>query len=486
MKPFHANSGQAMTNRSWILRAAGVAGCALALAGCDEGLTELNVNPNEPVDVGAEYLFPNAVEAAVSRALGASLSMDLTALWVQHIAESRYSEEDRYEITDSRVAAHWTGFYSGPLQDFQEVIERGQETNRPNVAAMGEIMQSWTFQVVTDLWGDVGYSEALRGRDASVGLTVAYDPQSQVYQGILAELRAASGAIQPGAPALGNSDLIYGGDAARWRLFANSLRLRVATRMSQADAERARSEFTAALADGVFTSNADNAMLRYVDNGVDVNPIFAYDRSRPVDHNVSATLVNRLKELSDPRLAVYADRNKGGNYRGMPNGSMEAISLDSLSRIGIAFRSANSPVVLMSYAEVLFLQAEAAARGWIPGDAATLYRQAITASMQQHGVPQAQITAYLAQPSVAYDGIPSIGVQKWIALYGNGPEAYAEWRRLGYPVLTAGPDALNDGRIPVRLPYPAVEESLNGTNLQAAISRQGGAGLNDRVWWDRS
>ncbi|HEV2150165.1 MAG TPA: SusD/RagB family nutrient-binding outer membrane lipoprotein [Longimicrobiaceae bacterium] len=475
-----------MTNRSWILRGAAVVGCAAVLGGCDAGLTELNVNPNEPVDVGAEYLFPNAVEAAVSRALGASLSMDMTALWVQHLAESRYSEEDRYEVTDSRVEAHWTGFYSGPLQDFQEVIERGQKTGRPNVAAMGEVMQSWTFQVVTDLWGDAGFSEALRGRDASAGLTVRYDPQQQIYQGLLADLKAASAAIQPGAPALGNADLIYGGNAARWRLFANSLRLRVAMRMSDADPARARTEFAAALSDGVFGSNADNAMLRYVDNGVNVNPIFAYDRSRPVDHNISATLVNRLKGLSDPRLPVYADKNKGGNYRGMPNGSMEAISLDSLSRIGVAFRSANSPLVLMSYAEVLFLQAEAAQRGWTAGDAAALYRQAITASMLQHGIPQAQISAYLAQPSVAYAGLPSIGMQKWIALYGNGPEAYAEWRRLGHPALTAGPDALNDGKIPVRLPYPGLEGSLNKANLQEAISRQGGAGLNDRVWWDRS
>jgi hypothetical protein len=474
-----------MTKRSWILRTA-VVGCAALLGGCDSGLTELNVNPNEPVDVGAEYLFPNAVEASVSRALGSGLNMDMTALWVQYFAESRYSEEDRYEIRDATVSGHWTGFYSGPLQDFQEVIQRGQQTNRPNVVAMGEIMQSWTFQVVTDLWGDVGYTEALRGRDAEAGLVVRYDPQQQIYQGLLADLDAASASIQPGSAALGSADLIYGGNAAKWQRFANSLRLRMAMRIAEADATRARSEFTSALADGVFGSNADNAMLRYVDNGVDVNPIYNYDRGRPVDHNVSATIVQRLQQLSDPRLAVYADKNGSGTYRGMPNGSMEALPLDSLSRIGIAFRSANSPAVLMSYAEVLFLQAEAAERGWTGDDPAALYRQAITASMLQHGIPQAAITAYLAQPAVAYAGIPSIGLQKWIALYGNGPEAYAEWRRLGYPVLTAGPDALNDGRIPVRFPYPAVEQSLNGANLSEAVARQGGAGLNDRIWWDKS
>jgi hypothetical protein len=123
-------------------------------------------------------------------------------------------------------------------------------------------------------------------------------------------------------------------------------------------------------------------------------------------------------------------------------------------------------------------------RGWITGDAAALYRQAITAHMLQVGVAQAAIDTYLAQPEVAYSGLPGIGVQKWIALYGNGVEAYAEWRRTGYPVLTAGPDALNDGRIPVRLPYPSSESSLNAAAVEAAKARQGGATLNSPVWWD--
>lgn len=473
-----------MTHRSTTVRALATAALAAAAAGCGDGLTDLNRNPNEPIDVGAEFLFPNAVEAAVSRVMGSGLHMDVTALWVQHYAESRYSEEDRYDLRDATVSTHWSSFYAGPLQDFQEVIEQGNQSGRPGVAAVGTVMRAWTFQVVTDLWGDIGYSEALRGRDPKAGNTVKYDPQKDVYAGLLGELRSASTALQSSPVPLGASDLIYRGDAAKWRRFANSLRLRAAMRMSEADPALARSEFTAALADGVLASNADNAVFRYVDNGVNVHPIHAYQRSRD-DHAVSATLVNRLRSLSDPRLPVYATQNKGGYYKGMPNGSLEAISLDSLSRIGTYFSAANAPSVLMSYAEVLFLQAEAAERGWTGGNAAALYRQAITASMQQYGIAQAQIDAYLAQPATAYAGLPSIGVQKWIALYGNGPEAYAEWRRTGHPALTAGPDALNDWRIPMRLPYPASEESLNAAALKEAIARQGGAGLNDRVWWNR-
>ena len=472
-----------MRNRKHLGRAA-VAGMVGLLAACDDGLTDLNVNPNEPVDVGAEYLFTNAVEASVTRATGASLNLDLVGLWVQHYAETRYTEEDRYELSDSKVQTHWSGFWAGPLQDFTEVVEKGRDAGRPNVEAMGMVMRTWTQQVVTDLWGDVGYGEALQGRTPGSGNTVSYDPQQQVYAGLLGELRTAAGMLTPSGVRMGNADLIYQGDPAKWAKFANSLRLRMAMRMSQADAAAARSEFTAALAAGVFTSNADNAVLWYVDNGVDVHPFHAYYRSAPT-HAISATLVDSLARNADPRLPVYAQPNNTGAYRGMANGVIADPPLDPISRIGTFFVRANAPSYLMTYAEVLLLQAEAAERGWIPGDAAALYRQAITAHMLQVGVAQSAIDTYLAQPAVAYAGLPSIGVQKWIALYGNGVEAYAEWRRTGYPVLTAGPDALNDGRIPVRLPYPSSETSLNAAAVEAAKARQGGATLNSPVWWDR-
>ena len=473
-----------MKTNETIARAVLAGALAASAAACDDGLTDLNQNPNQPTQVSAEYLFTNATEAAVSRAMGAGLHMDLTALWAQHYGEMRYTEEDRFELRDPTLNAHWTGFYAGPLQDFNEVVTQGDTLNRPNVKGMGVVMRSWTFQIVTDLWGDVGYSEALKGRTPGSPTTVKYDPQQAIYHGLLAELAAAQALFDPAGYRMGSADLIYRGDPVKWKRFANSLRLRMAMRMSQADANGGRTAFQAALAAGVFTSNADNAALTYVDNGVDVHPIFASQRAAPT-HGVNATIVDTLKSLSDPRLGIYANRNAGGNYRGEVPASQTDVSLDSISRIGTYFSKADAKSFLMTYAEVLFLQAEAVERGWITGDAAALYRAAITAHMQMLGVPAADIAAYLANPRVAYAGLPSIGLQKWIALYGNGPEAYAEWRRSGYPNLRAGPDALNDGRIPLRLPYPTIEQSLNGAALQEAVSRQGGAGLNNAVWWDR-
>lgn len=461
----------------------------LAATACDDGLADLNINPNDPVDVGAEYLFPNAVEAAVSRVVGTSLNVDLTGLWVQHYAEFEIPVEDLYELADGRVATHWTGFYAGPLQDLQEVIEKGQEQDRPNTVAMGTIMKVWTAQVVTDLYGDIAYTEALRGRDPSIGTTVAYDTQEEVYRALLDDATAAGGMIDLNGVAMQAGDLIYGGDMESWRRFANSLRMRLAMRVADASSSLidAQSEFVAAYNAGGFESNADNAILWYLDNGSNRHPVHVLYIGTGVKHSVSQTMVDTLKNLDDPRLPVYAQQNAFGEYWGAPNASLPHEDPDTVSLIGDFYSSADSPGMLMTYAELLFLQAEAAERGWIGANAGDLYRAGIRAAMEFNGVAEQEIVDYLAQPEIQYQGgsagLAQIGLQKWIALFGNGVEAYSEWRRTGYPQLTAGPDADNDGRIPVRLFYPASEESLNKASYDEARARQDGATMNSPVWW---
>lgn len=459
---------------------------ALTTTACDEGLADLNVNPNDPVDVSAAYLFPNAVEASVSRVTGAGLNMDMTGLWVQHYVEHEYTIEDVFVIGNSTVDAHWSGFYAGPLQDLQEVIDLGRETERPNTVAMGLVMKVWTAQVVTDLWGDIGYSKALQGREAGTDLTVSYDTQEAVYDAFFAELTEAASLVEVDGLTMGAADLIYDGDMESWRRFANSLRMRAAMRLSEVDAGLAASQFASAYGAGGFTSNADNAILWYVDNGVDRHPIHSYMLGRD-DHSVSATMIDTLQRLSDPRLPVYAQQNASGVYWGAPNGTLVDPPLDDVSRVGTFYSRANAPGILMSYAELLLLQAEAAERDWITADAGTLYAAGIRAAMEFNGVAEQEIVDYLAQPEVAYqggaEGLRQIALQKWIALFGNGPEAYAEWRRTGVPALTPGPDAENDGNIPVRLFYPALEESLNRAAVEEAQARQGGATLNSPVWW---
>ncbi|MDQ3289951.1 MAG: SusD/RagB family nutrient-binding outer membrane lipoprotein, partial [Bacteroidota bacterium] len=208
---------------------------------------------------------------------------------------------------------------------------------------------------------------------------------------------------------------------------------------------------------------------------------------------VANTLIDKLQELHDPRISAYAqEKENGGGYVGMPYGVSAAIA-GSVNNKNVSFQSLrvlapDVKLVLQSYSEVLFLQAEAAARGWANGNPEELYKAAITASMQYWDVPQTEIDTYLAQPSIAYDPSnyrKSIGDQKWLALYLQGIEAWSEWRRLDYPALLPAPDAAQGRNIPRRRGYPLQEISLNKVSYDAAVARQGPDVMETRVWWDK-
>ena len=471
---------------------------ALALMGvsaCDKGLTELNVDPNNPPFVLAPAVLPEAEQAAVNRALGSNYNLTMMGLWSQSFAKIQYIDEDRYRLRSTTIDAHWAGFYGDALEDFQKIIEQGDSIGRPNWTAIGTIMQQWTFQIVTDTWGDVPYSEALQGAGNT---RPKYDAQKDIYYGMMSRLAAASAMIQPGGVSFGGEDAIYSGDMVSWRKFSNSLRARMAMRISNVDPTKAKTEFLAALAapGGVFTSNADNAGLHYSGAVPSDNPIYAvFHEGQRYDQVISKTTVDSLAALNDPRLAVYADPAPngcagGGVYCGYPNGTVTASDFAALSPIGKAFKEdPTAPSWMMTYSEVLFLRAEAAAKGWTADDPAVLYRAGIRASMEQWGISDAAITAYLAQPSTQYLGLRSIYMQKWISLYANGPEQYASWRRETVnggqhaPFLTPAPQATTKV-VPYRVFYPASEQSTNADNWAASVAANGGGTLYDkRVWF---
>jgi hypothetical protein len=467
-----------------------VVGLVWALGSC-EPPTAINYNPNAPTDVPAALLLPQAIQGSVQSAIGSYEYLSHTAIWPQHGVELQYPDEETGIVRASRMEGYWTGYYAGELKDIQTVIEKGIEAEDENIQAVGLIWKSWIFHILTDYYGDIPYSQALLGAENT---TPPYDTQADVYAGLLADLTTAAGMLaSPSGSDFGDGDLIYGNDFELWRRFANSLRMRLAMRLSEVDAATAETEFVAAYNAGGFESNADNAMLRYPGSPYD-NPLYENSLVRD-DHGVSRTMIDTLKSLNDPRLSLYAEpATHDGEYRGHENGRLDlpvGQSLAWFSRIGNFWRfdGAATPSAIMTYAEVLFLQAEAAFRNWIAADPATLYSEAIVANMNQYdewgaGPTDPEITAYLLEPGVVYDGtLDRIILQKWIALWMNGPEAWSDWRRIDLPTLVAGPDLIIS-RIPVRFTYPDSEQSLNSENLDAAIARQGGLSLTDLVWWD--
>src|SRR5215204_5682850 len=432
---------------------------AAVVAACDaDDITKVNENPNNPTNAPAGTVFTNAVQNGIGRFLGWGYNGRGAALVVQHLAQTQYPDEDQYRRLDANSTS---GFFNTPytseLEDLQKVIDAGTEAERPAVSAPALALQTLIYEYITDTFGDIPYSEALKGDGPEAILLPKYDAQKDVYNGMLAALtKVAADLAAPGTVTLGASDPIYSGSPASWQRFANTLHARLALRIINVDPTTAASELQKALGGpgGVFRSNADNAVMRWPGDGVFNNPWSDNFKGRD-DHRMSQTLMNIMLANNDPRIPIY-------------------------------------PQHILTYSELQFIRAEAANRGLAgltAGQAQGFYNDAITASLNQWGVTSAAaVNAYLAQPNVAYkggvEGLKQIAQQKYVALFTDGGTAWAEWRRTCQPAtLAAGPAALVS-YIPRRFYYSTTETSANSDNLAAAIARQGPDNFGTRVYWD--
>ena len=486
------------------------------LVACDnDKLTQVNVNPNQPEKVQSQTLFTNATLSALGNLRGSSFEHGFGALWVQHYAEIQYAESDVNNPRGSTVEGLWNALYNGALEDYTQILI--QSASSPSIVGPTLTMRAFLVEEMTDLWGDMPFTEANKG---SANLTPKYDPQQVIYDSLFASLTQAASITTGVGDVLLAADPVYGqaglsatAQAAKWVKLANSLHARAALRISQVDPTKSKAELTKALAGPVLASNADNAFISYP-GGTIANPLctnWTGCAGTRDDQRISQRFVDTLKVTGDPRLSKYAAPTVNSQaagatpcdstYRGFPNGISEAgkallpkntctgktMGLGDFSRPTLTIRGQTSPSFIMTYSEVLFIKAEAAQRGWIAGDAKALYEAAITASMQQWGVAAGDIAAYLAKPSVVYNpaiGLKQIAYEKWVSLFNLENEAYAEWRRLDYPVLKPGPNAIT-ATVPTRLPYPAIESSLNNANLTAASQAQGNVDISGKVWWDK-
>jgi len=444
--------------------------------GCDKDFDEINTNPNRPEDVPLTNVLLSAISQGVSRTHGASMNMTYAGLWGQHYAKIQYIDEDWYEYRPDAFTAHFDGLYSGPLSDLQSIIDKAPDPSNMRAAAM--TMKSYYFAIITDMWGEVPYSEALNVERA---VTPKYDAQADIYAALVADLKTAADMFGQ-ADALGAGDIIYGGDTGKWKKFANSVRARLLNRGKHKNPAFA-TELQTLLSnpDNLIAGNAENAYITYPDNTVNSNPIYNDKANNGRnDHAVSETLVNLMS--GDPRLPVYAEVNNAGIYVGQPNGTVEPTPFTAVSQIGKAFRDdPAAPSMLMTYAEVKFIIAEAT-------NSKQAYLDGIVASTEQHGVTAD--AGFLATAGAAYDAgaLSAVITQKWIALFGDGAEAFTEFRRTGFPsTIVEVPQSAFPGKgVPTRFAYPTSETGNNKLNLEAAIQRQGidNTGIfSNPMWW---
>ncbi len=504
----------------------GVLFLSLFAIGCDtDELHDLNINPQALSEVEMNYLFTSAQLGTASggsrgdnRYIDWRTNMGMFGHAIQQIANvsGGIAPGDKYTDNDETNAAPWDFLYNDVLQNLEEILKQTgtggfEDGKRPNLRQAARILRAYNFMRLTDYYGNVPYTEALKGRDGI--FFPKYTPQEEIYTDLLKEVSEAVkgfGAANAG-DGFANADLFYQGDVDKWKKFGNTLLLRMALRISKVDAAKAGQYATAAISGGLMTSNADMAFIKTAlgpsewtnQNGIS-RAFAAGDGGQPSP--LSATLVNWLKAKNDPRLMIFSGGVNGDltpeKQVGLPNG-LDAGGLQTLlgkagadpmkefSVINTKLLNDDENYVFMNYSEAEFLLAEAAERN-IGGatDAAGHYNKGVKAALQQYAHYDASFTvadavadAYVA--ANPYAGLESIGEQMWVSKFFNWWDAWSDWRRTGFPKLTPVnyPGNLTGGTIPRKLRIPNGEVASNSANFGAGASLPNE--YTTRVWWDR-
>jgi hypothetical protein len=463
---------------------------ALFFLACTKDVTTLNVDPKRPLNVTSASLFTSAQHSLVNTHSSANVNLNIFRLIEQQWQETTYTDESQYRIIPRAIPDNlWDSLYVNVLKNCEEarnimpkdVPDAGQLKNQ---LAILDITEVYTWHYLLTTFGDVPYTDALNLSNSFP----KYDDALTTYKVLLTRLDADIVALDPAAASFGNADAIYSGDPTQWKKFANSLKLKMALTISDADNATARSAAESAFAGGVFLSNADNAKFPYVSSTPNTNPVWVdLVQSGRLDFVAADTITDIMNSLNDPRRSKFFTPDPSGGYSGGPAGVSSAYP--NFSHAAIQLTNANFPGNILDYSEVQFLLAEAAARGYSVGGAAPLYySNAVRASILDWGGTDAQASAYLLQPSVAYataagDFKQKIGIQKWLAMYNRGMDAWLEQRRLDAPALNPAQDA--ETGFPVRFTYPVNEQNVNNANRAAAAAKIGSDAVETKLFFDK-
>jgi hypothetical protein len=469
-----------------------------------------NLDPKNAAEVSPNALFTQVEIALVDQVTDMNVNRNISRLLVQYQSEVTYTMESRYNFSDRQIPDAFSGniyrFVLLNLKDLKSKIAAKPLTpaytamTQANQLAIANIWEIYAYQVLIDQFGNIPYSEALLGSSNS---TPKYDDAWTVYQDLIARLNNSIAILvanknladdnEEPLESFGKADVLYDGEIPSWIRFAATMKLRFALRLADVPAANSNALVTQALATGVFTNESESAIFHHYGIAPYVSPYYqAFVLDARKDFCPTNTLVDMMNTLNDPRREIwFTPYPEDGVYTGLPYGRSGSSSYSKYSHFANAIRTApDYPTILSDYVEVEFLLAEAAERnlGGVTG-AAQHYNTAILESMKYWGVSDVAANAYLAQPEIAYATAPGtykekIGTQKWLGLFDRGVEAWAEWRRLDYPILNV-PSGMTYADIPVRMPYPFNENKMNKANYDAASSAIGGDDSSTKIFWDK-
>lgn len=455
---------------------------------------DMNVDKKTASQAIPSYMLTNAIRY-IPEALLMSNEPQVS-FWMQYWNQIPYVSHEIYNFTEVGFP-----FYQSVLVNLQYIINQNTDPatkekmisygDNNNQVAISRILKAYYFLSLTDRWGDVPYFDALKGDKGGDYLRAKVDKQKDIYYDLFKELTEAVNQVDENAIVSVKGDILFKGDMRKWKKFANTTRLIMALRISNVDPEKGKTEFNLAqnASAGIIESNDENLEYPFIndDLGNNYNYMYNWNNSSSYPYAMCKTLIDYMKNLNDPRLPYYADKATATNdYVGQPVASIGEQS--KFSRMGINMRQKETPMYIYSYAQVLFSLSEGVVRGWTSGDAESYYNNAIKSSMIQYNVYNpVSYSDFINQSDVKYDAATPykmIGNQKWVALYPYGHEAWAEWRRLGYPVLIPPVGAVTpDGQIPRRFVYSISMKNLMPDQFAEVEKRQPDK-PNTHIWWD--
>lgn len=462
----------------------------LFIAGCTDKFEEINTDPDRAKDAPATNVLAFVLRYHSDTFYDAWNNLNEPSTYGGHLAKIQYIDEARYNYRPGVVENKWYYTYI-QLNNVNEIKKKATADEANNLLGVAKVLEAYIFQIATDTWRDVPFTDAIKMADGV--LLPSYDRQEDIYPALLEILAEANTLLASGNDNLGDGDILFSGDVMKWRKFANSLRLRIAMRMSGVNASLAKSTVETIMGNlsqnPIMTSNDDNAFFWYPGSSPYEETWYEDSKTRD-DHGMSDILIDAMKDLGDPRLSVYAKpATEDGEYRGFTIGATAQPSLSSISRIGDRFRGDPAGFApYMRYAETMFHVAEAALKGYNVGmSAEEAYEDAVTASLEENGIEQAEIDAYLAG-SAAFDGtLEQVYWQEWIALFKQGMEAWSLFRRTGVPTthyVAPGSAYTGHNSPPFRYPYPQNELTLNGGNSKQFADEVVDDFWGKKMWWD--
>lgn len=472
---------------------------AVLFSACNKNITDLNNDPKNPVTVPAGSLFINAQKNLSDALNSTSNGVAPFRVLAQSWTENTYVSEARYVLSSSNAPQGWwnTLYASGTTSVLNSLVaaKKAFPASVTDAAVLRndliitDILEVYAYSLLVNTYGNIPYSQAFTD---SIPFP-KYDDAKTVYYDLLTRLDTAIAGLNTSAGSLGKYDQFYGGDAAKWKKFAATLKLKLALVVADVDPATAAKKVQEAVATGVFESNSDNAVIKYqASPTTNANPVYqALVASGRHDYSPANLIVNTLLAWNDPRLPLLYKQYNGSYLGAIPGAGNGYVKFSQFSDQWLGATFAGD---VLDYSETEFLLAEAVERGIaVGGTAETHYNNAVTASIQYWGGSTVDAATYLAQPLVAYPTATGnwkqkIGYQKWIAYANRGWDAWTEIRRLGYPNIdVVNPPVGANGNLPRRFYYPGNEQSSNPTNWAAAVQAvTGGADVvSVNLWWNK-